>query len=171
MSVDQRDQCRKGLEYLISRTGFQRGYFHVEFIVHSRGAAIIDANVGRLGGGSVGEQIADSFDLDPIDVYQHTIQCSIFPNALNVAPYRSERVATLGVLYGVQTRGVFEELMLPANMNARHTQILDTGQLVPEMGLNNWAWIGILSGRTPNVEEAIRRVRIRANGKWHSPCY
>lgn len=171
LNSEQRVLCRMRLEHLISKAGFTRGYVHVEFIVRGRDVEMIDANVGRLGGGSVGEQLADAFGIDPVEVYRHAIQCSIFPQMAPKSPYHNAPVPTLGLLYGVHARGRFDELRLPTEMMARHTQILDTGQLIPEMGVNNWSWIGILSGRPTEVGAAIQRVRILKDGEWHSPCF
>lgn len=171
LTEERRQQCVTALERLIQRSGFRHGYFHVEFILSSHGAVVIDANMGRLGGGSVGEQIADSFGLDPIDVFAHVILNSIFPEKPVTPLYAEPWIRTLGVLYGVPVRGMFEDLALPRLMRSRHTQILDTGQMVPEMGVNNWSWIGILSGPAHEVESAIRDTRVRHDGRWQAPCY
>lgn len=171
LTEQHRQQCLTALAELVERSGFRHGYFHVEFILSPNGALIIDANMGRLGGGSIGEQIATSYNLDPIDVFAHVITNSLFPVKASSDPYSKPCIATRGILYGLPARGRFEALALPELLGSRHTQILDAGQNVPEMGVNNWSWISILSGPTSDVETVIRNIKVRSNGKWQTPCY
>ena len=151
--------CKEAVHILITRSGFKNGYFHTEFIIDGPKAFMIDSNVGRLGGGSIGQQLALAFEVNPIDVYTHVIELSLFglnkPFTATLIPKKS----TLGYMYGVETDTFLKQLTLPV-LKSMHTQILDEEQIIPAMGFNNWAWLGIIAGETQDVIRDFSQISI-----------
>lgn len=161
---------------LIERSGFKHGYFHIEFIARGPRCTLIDANVGRMGGGSVGEQVALAYELDPVDVYKHVILTSLFPEKLegtpeSFVPPPGGLHETFAVLYGLEKGGRLRALRVPKGESVFHTQILGIGADVSPMGRDDWSWIGILSGRTDDLPPIVRGIEIVTDDGVFTPYY
>jgi len=176
LSVTARERAIAGVITLIERSRFQRGYFHIEFIVRGRECTLIDANIGRIGGGAVAEQIALAYGHDPLDVFKHVLLTSLFPeNPTEGAPLYSrplnELEETFAILYGLKKGGRLRQVRLPQIMPTFHTQVLGTGALVSPMGRDDWSWIGIICGRTADSLRVANEIEIVTDEGSFRPFY
>ena len=165
------DEARAGAQHcartLVARSGFHNGYFHIEFIVDARTGRpwLIDANMGRLGGGPVGELLALSYGIEPVDVFRHVLEVSLFGRE-STCPWATSAESralreSFSVLYGLQAGGELESVEFPQDVACYHTRLLDEGARVTPMGTNDWSWIGIVSGLRRDTLDAVDRIRIR----------
>lgn len=176
------------LEALVSRSGFKNGYFHTEFLFNSKQQAVlIDANFGRIGGGSLLEQISLSYGISESHLAAHVIAVGLPKTAGSLenklrpsVKSHHELNDTLGVLYGAATEGFLESVLGTDRLSSslegvRAARLLDDGQEIPAMGINNWGWVGTLSGRTKDVEKIAQNavVHIRRENHIHEEplCY
>ena len=168
--------AKEAVRELVVRSGFQNGYFHVEFIVSGTDVTLIDANMGRLGGGPVGELIAESFGVDPIEVYRHVISVSLGWPTVQGLYVGKPRKDVAGICYGVQDSAVIGDIefsgLKPGFEDfVRHTRILDSGTRAPAMGTNNWAWVGMLSGLRRHVLKIAEQGRVQTEKGWVNACF
>jgi hypothetical protein len=170
LSTALRRRMDDAVRVLLSRAGFEDGYFHVEFIVDGERAWLIDANVGRLGGGPVGELLAFSFEVAPEDVYRHVLATSLGRDD-GGDPYARPRRRAASVLYGLREGGTLLGVDLPSPSGTRHTQILGAGARVTPMGTDDWSWVGILSGLPHDLARATASLRIRTAHGVETPCF
>lgn len=170
LSATLRRRMDDAVRALLSRAGFEDGYFHVEFIVDGERAWMIDANVGRLGGGPVGELLAFAFDVAPEDVYRHVLATSL-GRSDGGDPYARPLRRAASVLYGLREGGALIGVDLPSPSGTRHTQILGTGARVTPMGTDDWSWVGILSGLPDDLARATASLRIRTEHGVEAPCF
>lgn len=161
LSKETLSRAKEAISILIQRSGFANGYFHIEFIATSRGPLIIDANMGRVGGGSIVQQLALSFHTDTVFVMEHIIKNSLFCDEPNESPFVFPPDLTFGLAYGAQKNTFLEEIYIPKNSNLLHTQLLNVGQLVPAMGDNNWSWIGIICGKDSDMNRHLTDIKLR----------
>jgi hypothetical protein len=160
------------VEALVARSGFRSGYFHAEFLVEDDRASLIDANVGRIGGGPVAELLAFAYDVDPVDVYRHFLEVTLFPDAPATRLYDSAgRRRAASVLYGLEHGGTLVDVELPERTGTRHTQLLGEGAHVTPMGTDDWSWIGILTGLEDDTRRARDALRIRTTRGTERPCF
>jgi hypothetical protein len=164
-------RARQAVEALVARSGFRRGYFHCEFIIDGDDARLIDANVGRLGGGSLGEQLAVAMGLAPVELYRHAIEVTLFGRDSFETRDLDAMRSTLGVMYGLERSEILDAVEIHEPLRSFHTQVLDGGGMVPAMGVNNWSWVGILAGRTDDVEADLAKIRIRVGEQTYPPMY
>ncbi len=155
---------------LISRSNFQNGYFHTEFMIDFDRYYLIDANFGRIGGGAVAQQAALSYDKNPIDIYNHILEITLFKRT-SLDIYQNIPLRTLSVNYGVPENAILSKVNLPNNLRVLHTQILNSGTLVPKMGLNNWSWLGILVGYPKELLKFLESVKIVTDKGEFEPCF
>lgn len=177
--LQRQQDIRKALTALFTRSKFRQGFFHVEFMVTVDSVFIIDANVGRLGGGPLGEMIPISFGLDVSDFYSFVIEQSLI-GLENLRrkdfswPKWEEttlRESMIGICYGSPCHGYFEQHKVETSDKFRHTLILDHHQYIEPMGSNNWSWIGIISSPKDTFATKIESLQINIDGKWVLPCY
>ncbi|MGZ3772559.1 MAG: hypothetical protein ACXVCY_11040 [Pseudobdellovibrionaceae bacterium] len=128
--------------------------------------------MGRLGGGPLGAQIAMSLGCTPELFYAHVIDTSIF-NGSNLSSeiFHRKRQVTKGFLYGLDKESVLEKIELPKLNSCKHFQLLANGTKIPEMGVNNWSWLGILCGPESEVSDIIKYVRIKTGDGYETPKY
>jgi hypothetical protein len=163
LSNAARSVATDAVKILVQRAKFRQGYFHTEFIFNGERCFLIDANFGRFGGGSLGEMLALSFGVDTVDVYEHLLQIS-FRGTSQFDPYRKPApVPSKGLFYGAPTDLTLEKLLLPNDLKSQHYRLISDGAHVPAMGSNNWAWIGILTGTSPKVDEEFEQIRVMSN--------
>jgi hypothetical protein len=167
-----RESAGEAVSKLVARSELQRGYFHIEFMTTATAAYMIDANVGRIGGGGLGQQIAIAHGIAPEEVHAHALALSIGDRAAAPAAYRDgPRRQTISIMYGLPVEGQFARLELPPGLPGYHTAILDAPQRVSPMGSDNYAWIAIASGEDGPLQRWLDGVRIvTANGQF-SPVY
>lgn len=167
-----RERAYRALRDLFSRAAMRRGYFHVEFMVTSDDVYVIDANVGRIGGGGLGQQIAIAYGLLPEEVHMHALALSIdhpitAPEAYRKAPQRK----TISIMYGLPQEAEFRSVTLPPGLPGYHTIILEAPQRVPPMGTDNYAWIAIASGEDGPLQSWLDKVVINTSAGSFSPLY
>lgn len=158
------------LHELVRRSYFWNGYFHVEFIVDGDHAWVIDANVGRLGGGPIGDLLSLSYGVPPVDIYRHVLDVSLFHRE-PAAPYRGPRREASSILYGLASGGPVERVAVARPIRSRHTVMIDGGDVVSPMGSDDWSWVGILTGLADETLSDIDAISIHSNGQSHRPCY
>lgn len=171
ISLEARSVMTQACEALVKRAGFTRGYFHIEFMVNENEAWLIDANMGRVGGGAIAEQLATAFALAPTAIFRHLLKITLFPDEPNFSPYQNTPQATLALLYGIDHPDRLLRLNLPASFSGFHTQILGNGSNISAMGTNDWAWIGIVSGLKDDVEKTIDKISIQTEKGEFAPSY
>lgn len=156
-----RSKAKEAVARLIERSGFTNGYFHVEFMVDGTIPYLIDANMGRIGGGGLSEQFAVAFGVDPVTIYRHILALSLEQRdeggaRLFIRPTKQ----TWSAMYGIPRKAVLKRVVLPEGFESYHTRILDYETLVPPMGVDNYSWIGIVSGEAGLVEKSTQKIRI-----------
>lgn len=156
---------------LIIRSKYKNGYFHSEFIINNDDCNLIDANFGRIGGGGVAQQIAVSYQKNPIDIYTHLIELTLFNRVSNNNIYQNVPVRSLSVHYGLQEDATLSSLSLPINTGVLHTQLLGNGTLVPKMGINNWSWLGIAVGYPNELVMFLNSLVVTTNNGVKKPYY
>ncbi len=171
LAADHAEAMRAATQTLVERAGLERGYLHVEFVLSERGPVLIDANVGRLGGGPIGELLALAHQVDPALVYRHAIEVGVFGSDAS-GPYRApaERRRARAVLYGLARGGRILGIDAPARPGVRHTAVLGPGDRVAPMGSDDWSWVGILTGYEPAVSDALHELRIHTTSGTEHPC-
>ncbi len=175
LQPQQRTRALEAVQALFKRSGFLQGYFHIEFLLCNGEAFLIDANVGRPGGGPVGELLAISYGVDPIAIYEHALDVSLFGRE-NQSPYLHAELAgkiqaAHSVLYGLERGGDLIGVNFPVDARVYHTQLLDGGTHASPMGTDDWSWIGIVSGLESDTEAAVRSLKISTTAGEFSACY
>ncbi|MFL5346949.1 MAG: acetyl-CoA carboxylase biotin carboxylase subunit family protein [Hyalangium sp.] len=158
------DRAKEAITTLVKRSGFDNGYFHVEFMCKDDKAYIIDANMGRIGGGGLGQQFALAFGTTPEAVHRHALELELTGKPLSTkSPYKGAPRPTSSVMYGVPVQATIQDVKLPETFESFHTRILDHHQVVPPMGQDNYAWIGITSGLRGKVESETSKIEIQTD--------
>lgn len=164
LSPDAMNEAKQALRELVNRSGFNNNYFHVEFMMKGSRAFLIDANMGRIGGGGLGEQVAIAYGISPRTLHLHMLTLGVEgkeiagPEMFKAAPSR-----TASALYGIPVQAQLKSVQLPDSFSCFHTQILDAGEIVPAMGTSNYAWIGIVSGDIDRAMEETAKIKINTS--------
>jgi hypothetical protein len=169
-----RDRCEEAVRALVARSGFAEGYFHCEFLVDGVDAHLIDANMGRLGGATVVEQIAYAHGITAAQVLRHALLLPIDPAAAGPAPPylppgRAE--PTMSFFYGLERGGQVRAIHLPDDFACVHTQFARPGSVAPPIGTSDYAWVGMLTGPVAAAVRDIDRIRIETEHGPVTPCY
>lgn len=167
-----RTRCADAVTALVDRSGLRNGYFHAEFIATEDNAYLIDANVGRIVGGAVVEQIALAHDLTPEEILGHVVLLGL--GAAGGEPaYRAPELAepTMSFFYGLRGGGVVESVVVPADTKCLHTQVIPDGAEVLPVGVNDDAWVGMLTGHLDEAVRDIDRVTIHTPSGPRPPAY
>jgi hypothetical protein len=165
------EQAKKACELLVKRAKFLNGYFHIEFMMTAQDAFMIDANMGRVGGGAIAEQLALAFGLKPRDVFRHILEVTLFSDPELGHPYVGTPKETFAVFYGIDHADRLLRVSLPEGHKGNHTQILDSGSPVAALGANDWSWVGILSGLAGDVEETMKSIKVHTEQGEFAPIY
>ena len=159
IALSVRSKIETAVRDLISRSAFDNGFFHCEFIANETTAYLIDANMGRLGGGSIVEQIALAYDLAPATVLQ---QVALLPLGLLDAPFQYKSVETcrqtLSYMYCLDHEAIVYDWEIPP-MESIHTPIANVGSMIQPIGTSDYAWIGMLTGYADVVTHETRQRR------------
>jgi hypothetical protein len=156
------DEARAKVRELVSHAQIRFGFFHIELMVSGNQAFIIDANMGRMGGGGIGEIFAVAFQAPPAEIFAEVLNLSLFPEAPIADLWKRTPKSAVSVAYGLPIESDLQEVR-PAPPSVFHTQILDRGAHVPAMGTDNWAWVGIVSGEHSSVREFLRSVNFKTS--------
>lgn len=150
---------------IVERSGYENGYFHAQFIVNKDVLFVIDPNFGRIGGGGFGHILASAYGISPVQVYKHVIDIGLFKGKLlGESPYKAPPVKSLGIHYGLPEKATLKKIHLPPTLtDCYHTQIIGNGEKVCPVGVSNWAWLGILVGRSDEVLNQIDRIEIETD--------
>jgi hypothetical protein len=156
------DEARAKVRELLSLARIRFGFFHIELMISGERAFIIDANMGRMGGGGIGEIFAVAFQAPPAEIFSEVLNLSLFPEVPVADLWRRKPRAAVSVAYGLPVESDLQNVRaIPPSVF--HTQILDRGAHVPAMGTDNWAWVGIVSGEHSPVREFLRSVNFETS--------
>lgn len=158
---------------LVSRARYDYGYFHCEFIQCDASVYLVDANIGRIGGATLLEQIALAHDLDIEDLLAHVLLLPLLKHRL--PPRLAQRInkarhATLGIWYGMPVSARLDQVSLPTLLG-KHTQFSADGHTVPCVGESDYAWVGMLSGLEHDVLEDIEQITLHTAKGTFKPAY
>jgi hypothetical protein len=172
ISPPARARCRDAVRALIRRSGMTRGYFHSEFLVDGDDAVLIDANMGRVGGACIVEQLALVHGVTPAEILRHVLTLGVPDLPPSPAPaYRPppQPISTTGYFYGLAGGGVIESVTVPPGGRCLHTQIAPGGHRVGAVGTGDDAWVGTLAGLTRDAVTEIAAIEITtADGHRHA---
>ncbi|HVG18343.1 MAG TPA: hypothetical protein VNI02_04770 [Blastocatellia bacterium] len=164
LSREAMNDARLAITQLVHRSGFNNSYFHVEFMIKGARAFLIDANMGRIGGGGLGEQVAIAYGISPRMLHVHMLALSVEGrDAAGDEMFKAAPRRTASTLYGIPVQAQLKSVHLPDSFSCFHTQILDAGETVPAMGTSNYAWIGIVSGEIERALEETAKIRIHTS--------
>jgi hypothetical protein len=172
-----RDHCTAAVRKLVRRAGYREGYLHCEFLADlAQGSGsqprLIDANLGRLGGATVVEQVALAHGLGAGEVARHVL---LLPLGLasRVPAYRPVELATptLSYYYGLRDGGRVRSIQLPPDLDCVHTRFARADGAAPPIGTSDYAWVGLLTGTTAAARRDIDRIRIETDSGFAAPCY
>ncbi len=166
-----RSKMETAVRDLIKRSEFDNGFFHCEFIATPATAYLIDANMGRLGGASIVEQIALAYDLAPATVLQQValLPLGLLEGALHYSPVEQCR-QTLSYWYCLDHEAVVHDWEIPP-LASIHTPIANVGSLIVPIGTSDYAWIGMLTGYADVVVDEIAQVRVLTDRGPRSPVF
>ncbi|MGW0737722.1 ATP-grasp domain-containing protein [Streptomyces sp. NPDC002851] len=168
------DKCRDAVTALVERSGLSQGYFHCEFLVGGGRPFLIDANVGRLGGGTTLEQLALSHGLDPVEILAHVLTLGL--PAAGTSPEPAYRAlgggeSTLSYYYGIEGGGLVTSVSVPDGGRCLHTQVVPDGGFVGPVGTGDDAWVGTLAGLTVDVAREIENVVVHTADGPRRPAW
>jgi hypothetical protein len=161
------------VEALVGRAHYQFGYFHCEFIQTATSVYLIDANIGRIGGATVLEQVALAHSIDPRQLLAHVLLLPLLRASCPLSLCASARLAphrTLGIWYGLPEAGTLERVHLP-KVRGQHTQFAVEGSQTPKVGASDYAWVGLLCGQEEDVLSDIHSITVRTDKGTFKPAF
>ena len=168
-----REHAKEAVQTLVARAQFKYGYFHVEFIFTQDQCFLIDANMGRIGGGGIAQQIALAFHLSPEQVFAHVIALTLFRGQGMIEDlYQTLNLsAATAICYGIDEDAVLDSVSVPLKRTFLHTLILDSGATVPAMGKNNWSWVGIAVGSSATLVREVQQISMLTDQGAKKPYF
>ncbi|AAZ37741.1 MULTISPECIES: ATP-grasp domain-containing protein [Pseudomonas] len=162
-------RAKLAVEAIVLRSGLQQGYFHSEFKIGPKTAVLIDANFGRVAGAAISEQIALSYQCDPVYFFKHVIEvgCLQSEATLNV----SSPIDTISIFYGLPVQARINDIKFSLDWSLNHTRVLDIFTSVDPMGRDDWGWIALVSGRAQDVRRQIDGLLIVTDKGTYTPFY
>lgn len=147
LSYSNQQKAKKIVKNIIDLSQYNNGFFHSEFISNSSDIYIIDGNFGRIGGSGITQQFAILTESTPIDICEHYLKVTLFPNLLKEDNLykKLQNKLTFSVGYGVRTGGTIKQVNCAEEMSY-HTVFVNEGVNVPPIGQSDWSWIGICAG-------------------------
>lgn len=165
-----RGEVRLALERLFARAGLARGWFHVELVLSRGRAWLIDANVGRIGGGPIGDLVSVAFGLEPATVYRHVLEVGLTGEP-TVDPFAGRRPSgAFAAVYGM-ARGGRMGGVRTGPLASHHVLLVDPGCVVPAMGADDRAWVGMLTGRDGVVQREMEDLLIEGDQGPEAPAW
>lgn len=158
LTIAAKDQAYKKTFDLVNASKIQNAFFHVELIVNQKEAFVIDANLGRLGGGGVGEILSSAYHVSPVDIFTEVLKITLFPEKEIANFWSNKPQMSVSVAYGLKFEASLLDLNSRSKKDVFNTQILDFGCVVPAMGKDNWSWVGIVSGSPSSVSNYLESI-------------
>lgn len=166
------EKCKQIISELVQKSQFSTGFFHIEFIVTEKKVKLIDANMGRPGGGNVVEVISHAYGITPVEFFENFISITINKKEIIQPKFWSSPINIgLGITYGIQISGVIYSITLPNDIMSTHTLAVNLGNKISALGTNNWSIVGSISGSPKNVNNDIRKIKILTNYGMVKPSY
>ncbi|RMV71073.1 hypothetical protein ALP05_200135 [Pseudomonas caricapapayae] len=162
-------RTKLALEAIVLRSGLQQGYFHSEFKVAGSTAILIDANFGRVAGAAISEQVAISYQYDPVLFFKHVIEVGCLQSQATLDV--SSPIDTISIFYGLPVQARIHEIQIPPGWSLNHTRVLDPFAVVDPMGKDDWSWIALVSGKAQEVRQQIDGLRIVTDKGIFTPFY
>jgi len=164
LSENNRKWINSAIPTLLRKGDFVSGNFHIEIIIGEYKNAIIDANIGRLGGGPLGELIPIALSISTEEFYAHVISRALnLPYTIDIPSINSVQEPAVGLAYGSQNNEYIEDIFIPKNLKCKHTLLLAPKRVIPPMGVDNWSWIGVLSGKKKDVLKEVEDIKLLIN--------
>lgn len=174
LSKTLQQKCKTGICELFKKSNFKNGYFHTEFIIKDENCYLIDANLGRIAGGAISEQIAFSFNKTPVELYSHIIDVGLFGNSFLGDKFYLTDVKprpSLAIHYGLSLEQTFIHLTLPQEKNCFHSQFASSKAIISAIGENDHSIIGSIVGSPENVKEEVKKIQINTINGDYLPFY
>jgi hypothetical protein len=169
-----RTRCQAAVTALAERAGVRGGYFHSEFLIGAEHSYLLDANMGRVGGGSIVEQIAMAHGLWPGDILNHMLTLGLPGAGVSQQPEYlpdGEAQATMSISYGLDEDGVVEMVRPRPGGRCVHTPVIAKGGRVAAVGVDDTAWVGILTGLRDDAMAEIGDLVIETGRGPRRPAY
>ena len=171
LSAKARARAETAVGVLASRSGFANGYLHCEFLVADEYVYLIDANMGRLGGGVIVEQIALANGLRAKQILAHSLLLPFDPQSAAPAYKPAASLPTvIAYHYGLRDGGVVRSVSVPADAECLHTRYVPDGHRVPPVGISDYAWVGMIAGFPADCDSVIDRITI-CTDNGEQPAY
>jgi hypothetical protein len=172
LSAKAQAKAKTAVGVLARRSGFVNGYLHCEFLVSDGEVFLIDANMGRLSGGAIVEQIALANGLRAEDILAHALLLPFYPQSPAPAYKPAASLPTaIAYHYGLRDGGVVRSVSVPSDSECLHTRYVPDGQRVPPVGTSDYAWIGMIAGFRADCDSVIDRIAIWTDdGKQPAYC-
>ncbi len=167
----QYESVKQAIKNLVATSDYKNGYFHTEFMINKENCYLIDANFGRVGGAAISEIIAKAYGLDPIEIFKHVILITLFNLTEIKNPYHKISSETMCIQYGIPVTTEINGIVANISEKTRHTILLNRGNIVTQIGENNWSWVGILSGNVSDVLDDITKIKISTKSGEFNACY
>ncbi|PHQ80930.1 MAG: hypothetical protein COB66_03560 [Coxiella sp. (in: Bacteria)] len=163
LSTEIQAHCKQAVTQLVERAQYQNGYFHCEFLIEGAKAYFIDANMGRIAGGSIVEQIALSYESTPDQLLAHVFDLGLFQSAFSQSfRYGSRSMdAMLSIKLTLSDDYDIKQINFPAHSSCH------TIKLYPSP-LSN---IAIITGKACAVLLAVKEVRVQTQHGVIKPHY
>ncbi len=164
LSLKAQARSKEAVTKLLERSQFNHGYFHIEFMATKDDAYLIDANIGRVGGGGLSQQLAIAYDISPETLYRHILALTLqHPYEEGSKIFTKPSKKTWSVMYGIPKEAILKKVTLPPQFPNFHTRLIEYGALVPPVGISNYSWIGIVSGEASDVEKFSSLIEINTS--------
>lgn len=165
------EKIQVAIHDLVNRSGFDNGFFHCEFIATDTTAYLIDANMGRLGGATIVEQVAMAYGFSPSSVLQHA---ALLPLGLAASIPKYDPAArarnTLSYWYGLEEVSVIRGWEIPV-ISSIHTPVASPGSRIEPVGVSDYSWVGMLTGYTDIVQQEINLIRVKTDHGDRVPVF
>jgi hypothetical protein len=167
-----RAYCVEAVRALVARAGYENGYLHCEFLIDTDRPYLIDANLGRLGGGTTVEEHALAHGLSAGEIARHVLLLPLgLPTSTPAYKPVEQTIQTLSYAYGLVEGGWVRSILLPPSSACLHTRVARTDRPTPPIGASDFAWVGLLVGPTAAARHTITRIRIETDAGLAPACY
>ena len=163
-------QAKEAVTLLLQRAHYQKGWFHIEFLINfeENKIALIDANIGRTGGAMLPHVLAMSHKQTASNIYQHAIEIQLFGKSnIRIESNKNDTTIYKCICYGSPTETVIQQVILPRvkllNSGIRVINILGEGTTVSKIGTDDWSWIGFVAGEENKVDQFVSKIKIKTN--------
>lgn len=167
-------KAEDAIRALINRSNYMNGYFHSEFILTNETCFLVDANFGRVGGGGVSEQLAIAFGKNPVEIYAHIVDITLFHGQQHSEKSIYDSITpiqTTNINYGLMKPTMVYNIELPTSKNFYHTQVIENNSFAPLYGENNLSWIGMVSSKSENIYQEVDQIKIITPNGIEKPYY